>query len=443
MTRKPQIRPRLVRGMLLDFTDDPYWLDDPARACRVETDGALVIGEDGRIAWRGASGDLPQAYRRLPAEDYGECLVLPGFVDAHVHFPQYRMLAAPGRDLLDWLNRFTFPEEARYASRPHAADAARVFLDRLAAHGTTSALVFSSVHKVAAEALFAAAEKRNMALVTGKTLMDRNAPEAVRDDPETGAAESEALIAAWHGRGRLRYAISPRFAVTSSEAQLKIAGEMARRHPECLVQTHLSESAAEIVKVASLYPRARDYTDVYERCGLLTRNTLFAHGIHLTERECGRLHEAGSKIVHCPTSNTFLGSGLFDIGHVRDRRRPIGVGVATDIGGGTSYSMLATLGEAYKVAMLNRRGLGAEAAFYLTTLGNALALGLEAEIGSLEPGKWADIVVLDPCATPVLAARHELSGSLADILFSLMLLGDDRAVRATYIAGRRAHGKRP
>lgn len=443
MSRGAQTEARLIRGTLVDFTGDPRLSENPEDCCRVEPDGALVVGADGRIAWRGAFADLPNEHERLPAEDYGEALVLPGLIDAHIHFPQYRMLAAPGRDLLDWLARFTFPEEARYENRAHAAAAAEVFLDRLAAHGTTAALAFSSVHKAAAEALFAAAERRGMALVTGKTMMDRNAPPELRDDPESGALESEALIRDWQGRGRLRYAISPRFAVTSTQAQLELAGELARRHPDCLVQTHLSESDGEIAKVASLFPRAKDYTDVYDRCGLLTPKSLFAHGVHLSERECARLSEAGSKVVHCPTSNTFLGSGLFDIGHVGDPRRPVEVGVATDVGGGTSYSMLATLGEAHKVALLKGRGLGAFAAFHLATLGNAGLLGLGGEIGSLDPGKWADVVVLDPRATPVLAARHELSMTIEDVLFSLMLLGDDRAVRATFIAGRRVHGERP
>lgn len=443
MSRDPQPKPRVIRGTLIDFTRDPRLSDSPNGCCRVDSEGALAIGADGRIGWRGLAKDLPIEYKELKAEDYGDALIFPGFVDAHIHFPQYRMLAAPGKDLLDWLNRFTFPEEARYASKEHASAAARIFLDRLTSHGTTSALVFSSVHRVAAEALFAAGAKRGMALMTGKTMMDRNAPDDVRDDPETGALETEALIQEWHGKGRLGYAISPRFAVTSTDAQLKLSGELARRYPQCLVQTHLSEFEGEMAKVKSLFPSAKDYTDVYDRCGLLAPKSLFAHGIHLSERECGRLHEAGSKVVHCPTSNTFLGSGLFDLGHVGDPRRPVDIGLATDIGGGTSYSMLATLGEAHKVAMLKRRTLGAYAAFHMATLGNATILGLETEIGNLEPGKWADLVVLDPLATPVMAARHELSETMEDVLFSLMMLGDDRAVRATYVAGKRVHGEAP
>jgi guanine deaminase len=432
----------LVRGATLSYRADPRGRGDP-QAHAFEEKGAVAIDPEGRIAWCGPVDRLPQEFASAPCEDYGAALVLPGLIDAHIHFPQYRMLAAPGRDLLDWLNRFTFPEEARYADAGYAAAAAEVFLDRLFAHGTTAALAFSSVHRACAEALFAAAKRRGMALLTGKTMMDRNAPPAVLDDPESGARESEALLQKWHGRGRLRYAITPRFAVTSSEAQLKVSGELCRAHPDCIMQTHLSESAGEIAAVKTQFPWARDYTDVYDRFGLLGPRSFFAHGIHLSERECARLSESGSTVVHCPTSNTFLGSGLFDIGHVGDPRRPVGIAVATDVGGGTDYSMLATLGEAYKVAQLRGRRLAALDAFYLATLGNARRLGLDAEIGSLESGKWADLVVLDPRATPVLASRQEVSETLEDVLFSLLILGDDRAVRATYVGGRRVHGRKP
>ena len=426
---------RVVRGSVLTFRDDPGAVG-PRRAVLFHRRGAVAVGADGRIAWRGPAGRLPERFRPLPADDYGEALVLPGFIDAHVHFPQYRMLAAPGKDLLDWLNRFTFPEERRYASAAHARDAAETFLDRLAQHGTTAALVFSSVHRAAAEALFTAAERRGHAIVSGKTMMDRNAPEALRDDPASGARDTEALIARWHRRGRLRCAITVRFAVTSTEAQLRAAGELAAAHPDCHVHSHLSESKGEIALVGRLFPWAKDYTDVYDRFGLLGRRSVFAHGVHLSERECARLHETGSTVVHCPTSNTFLGSGLFDTGRVGCPERPVRIGIATDVGGGTSYSMLHTLGEAYKVAMLRGRKPTACGLFHLATRGNAVNLGLDDEIGTLEPGRWADLVVLDPAATPVLRARHALSENLEDTLLALAILGDDRAVRATYVAGR-------
>ncbi len=427
---------RIVLGRTLSFTDDPDLVGERASHAYEER-GAIVVGDDGRILWSGAAAELPPAWTAAPRDEFGDKLITAGFIDAHIHFPQYRMLAAPGRDLLDWLNRFTFPEEGRFGDVGHAETAAEVFLDRLNAHGTTSALVFSSVHKVACEALFAAAETRGMAIVTGKTMMDRNAPDSVRDDPETGGRETEELIARWHGRGRARYAISPRFAITSTEAQLAISGELLAAHPDCLMQTHLSEQHGEIAYVAELFPSAKDYTDVYDRYGLLGPTSLFAHGIHLSERECSRLSESGSGVVHCPTSNTFLGSGLFDLAKMGAAARPVSFGVATDVGGGTNYSMLHTLGEARKVAQLSGRRLTALRGLYLATLGNARLLHTDREVGSLDPGKYADLVVLDPRATPVLAARDDLSETLEDRLFALSILGDDRAIAATYVRGRR------
>jgi guanine deaminase len=410
---------------------------------RFEESGAIVVGDDGTILWHGSRALLPQAFRSAPVENFGDAIVMPGFIDAHVHFPQYRMLAAPGRDLLDWLSRFTFPEEARYGDPAHAAAAAEVFLDRLASNGTTAALAFSSVHKVCAEALFSAAERRGMALATGKTMMDRNAIPAVQDDPETGARQSRELYRSWHGRGRLRYAVTPRFAITSSAEQLRLAGELLAELPGALMQTHLSESHAEIAMVRDLFPAAKDYTDVYDSAGLVTSRSLFAHGIHLSDRECALLSEKGATVVHCPTSNTFLGSGLMSMAHLGKPERPVALGVATDVGGGTSYSMLATMAEAYKVQMLIGHKPSATELFRLATRGNAGRLRMAPEIGSLDAGGYADIVVLDPCATPVLAARHALSESLEDVLFALMHLGDDRAIRATYIAGRKVHERLP
>ena len=433
---------RVICGAVLTYCDDPAVVG-PERAVRFYRRGAVAVSGDGRVVWCGHATRLPKRFRALPSDDHGEALVLPGFIDAHVHFPQYRMLAAPGKDLLDWLNRFTFPEEQRYASAPHARAAAEAFLDRLVQHGTTAAVVFSTVHRSATETLFTVAERRGQAIVSGKTMMDRNAPEALRDDPESGVRDSEALIERWHRRGRLRYAITVRFAVTSTEDQLREAGVLAARYPDCHVHSHLSESEGEIELVGRLFPWARDYTDVYDRFGLLGPRSLYAHGIHLSERECARLSETGATVVHCPTSNTFLGSGLFDAARVGRSDRPVRIGIATDVGGGTSYSMLHTLGEAYKVAMLRGRTPSAHELFHLATRGNAVNLGLDEEIGTLEPGRWADIVVLDPTATPVLQARHALSESIEDTLFALAILGDDRAVRATYIAGRHVWGVRP
>ncbi len=421
----------VIKGQTLSFAADG--------AAVHEEKGAIAIGDDGTILWCGPQALLPQGFRQLAAEDHGAMIVMPGFIDAHIHFPQYRMLAAPGRDLLDWLTRFTFPEESRYADPAYARAAAEVFLARLFQHGTTAALAFCSVHKACADALFTAAERHGMALVTGKTMMDRNAIPAVEDDPETGARESEELYRAWHGKDRLRYAVTPRFAITSSEAQLKVSGELLVSLPGALMQTHLSESPGEIALVRKLFPQAMDYTDVYDLVGLLGDRSLFAHGIHLSERECARLSESGSTVVHCPTSNTFLGSGLMSMPYLRRKERPVHLGVATDVGGGTSYSMLATLGETYKVQMLAGHKPTAHELFAMATRGNAERLQIAHEAGSLELGKFADLVVLDPKATPVLASRQEVSASLEDVLFSLMILGDDRAVKATYVRGRKVH----
>jgi len=431
---------RILRGRTLSFRDDPR-LAGNGEAVAAHDDGAIAIGPDGRIQWSGTFLDLPEQYADMAVDHYPGRIIMPGFIDAHVHFPQHRMLAAPAKDLLEWLHRFAFHEEAQYGSSGFAAAAAERFLDTLISHGTTSALAFSSVHKGATDCLFRAAQRRGLCLITGKTLMDRNAPDAVLDTAETGARDSAELIGRWHGVDRLRYAITVRFAVTSTEAQLQAAGALYADNPSCLMHTHLAENAGEIELVQQQFPWSQDYTDVYDRFGLLGGNSVFAHGIHLSERECQALHDAGSMVVHCPTSNNFLGSGLFDIDHLRAPGRPVNVGVATDVAGGTSYSMLQTLGEAYKVAMLKGRTLTAFDGFYLATLGNAQGLGLDGEIGTLEAGAWADIVVLDPTATEVLAARDELSETLEDTLFALMMLGDDRAVRTVYIRGEAAHEK--
>jgi guanine deaminase len=416
-----QAQQKILRGQLIGFG---------LETISHESDGCIVIGPEGRIIWKGSYAVRPEHLPNDAVDNYKDCLILPGFVDAHIHFPQHRMLAAPAKDLLEWLNRFTFPEEARYGDKVHADLAAEMFLSRLFANGTTSASAFCSVHKQCADSLFAAAEKYNMALVTGKTMMDRNAIPAVQDTPEQGARESSALYGAWHDKGRLRYAVSPRFAVTSTEAQLAISVELLKSMPGALMQTHLSESAGEIALVKHLFPNAKDYTDVYDHYGLLSERSLFAHGIHLSERECARLSESASTVVHCPTSNAFLGSGIMQMPYMQDSKRPVHLGVATDIGGGTSYSMLTTLAETYKLQMLGGYKPSVHELFHLATLGNAKRLKIDAETGSLDVGKYADIVVLDPCATPVLKNRHDLSQSVEDMLFSLMMLGDDRAIQA-------------
>ena len=422
-----------LTGQILDYADDPRQAGDGA--IRHVEDGVIVIGDDGRIAWSGERGGLPADYATLEAVDYGRKLILPGFIDAHLHFPQYRMLAAFGKDLLDWLNRYTFIEEQRYCDGEIAAAAARAFLDELLRNGITSCLAFSTIHPVALDCLFDEASRRNMAVASGKTLMDRNAPQGLLDTPQAAYDDSTALIAKWHGKGRLKYAISPRFAVTSTEAQLEATGTLVKENPGLLIQTHLSENPAEVEFVASQFPWSKDYTDVYDRYGLLTPSSLFAHGIHLSERELARLSEAQSAVVHCPTSNNFLGSGLFRLHHTTESDHPVNVGVGCDVAGGMSYSMFDTLRDAFTVSQLVGSRISAHEAFFRATLGNARLLGTDKEVGTLEAGKYADLVVLDPCATPLMAERHALSRDLHDVLFALMILGDDRAVAETWVAG--------
>ncbi|SMH62008.1 guanine deaminase [Azospirillum agricola] len=428
-----------IRGRLLSFRRAPDGPGD-AGSYRLIEDG-LVLVEDGRIAAVGEHADLRG---RLPegatVAHHPDGLILPGFIDTHIHFPQTQVIASYGARLLDWLEKYTFIEEQRYADPAHAAAGAAFFLDELLRNGTTTAVAYGSVHPQSVDALFAEAERRGAGLIAGKVMMDRHAPAALTDTAESGYADSKALIARWHGHGRQRYAVTPRFAITSTEAQLEAAGTLLREHAGVHMQTHLSENAEEIATVRRLFPAARDYTDVYDRFGLLGPTSLFGHCIHLSDAEMGRLSETGSVAVFCPTSNLFIGSGLFDRAALARSDRPVRMALATDVGGGTSYSMLRTAGEAYKVLQLNRQNLPALAAFDLMTRGNAAALGLESEIGTLEPGRWADLVVLDSRATP--AMRHRMTtvdGDLEEELFVLMTLGDDRAVAATYLRGRVAH----
>jgi guanine deaminase len=432
-------RPRAIRGRLLDFIDDPAEVG-AAESHRYHPDGLLVI-EDRRIANVGdAQALLPELPPGTPVEEYPDCLILPGLIDTHIHYPQTQVIASYGAQLLEWLHKYTFVEEQKFADPAHAAEIARFFLDELLRNGTTTAAVYCTVHSESVEAFFAESERRNTRMIAGKVMMDRNAPAGLIDSAERGYAESKALLRAWHGRGRQLYAISPRFAVTSSAAQLETAGALLREHPDAYLQTHLAENREEIATVRKLFPGSRSYTDVYDRCGLLGPRSIFGHCLHLAEEELQRLSATGSVAAFCPTSNLFIGSGLFDLAGLRDTVRPVRISLATDVGGGTSYSMLRTADAAYKVLQLQGQNLPPLDAFYLMTLGNARALSLEAEIGSFRIGSEADVVVLDPCATPAMAHRVAALGEdLEAILFALMTLGDDRAVRATYVLGELAY----
>ncbi|WP_323008712.1 guanine deaminase [Paracoccus sp. (in: a-proteobacteria)] len=419
---------QLIRGRTLSFHADPVEVEN---AFTYHEDGAIIT-EAGKIVAIGDYADLREP--ELHEIDHRPHLILPGFIDTHIHFPQVQVIASWGAQLLDWLNTYTFPEEARFAQQGHAPAMAEKFLDLLLQHGTTTAVAFCSVHPQSAEALFSAAEARNMAMVAGKVMMDRNAPEAVLDTPQQGYDDSKQLIAKWHGRGRQRYAITPRFAITSTPEQMEMTGQLVREHPDCHIQTHLSENRDEIAFTLSLYPQARDYLDIYETYGLLSDKLLLGHSIHLEPREIARMAETGSRAVFCPTSNLFLGSGLFDEAGLR--AAGVVSGIATDVGGGTSYSMLQTLNEGYKILQLRGQKLHPFAAFHWVTRGNAVALGMADRIGTLEPGSDADLVVLNSSATPAMALRMERAETLAEELFILQILGDDRAIAQTYVAGK-------
>lgn len=418
----------LLRGRVLSFHADPA---ETENSHRFWEDGAILV-EDGRILAVGDHADIrdPQATEI----DHRPHIIMAGFVDPHIHFPQVQVVAAWAAQLLDWLNDHTFPIEGQYRDPAHAARMAEAFLDQLVLNGTTTASAFCSVHPASAEALFAAAEARGMAMLAGKVMMDRNAPDAVLDTAQASYDDSRALIGKWHGRGRLEYVITPRFAITSTPEQLRAAQTLAQENPQLAIQTHLNENHAEMELTMQLYPQARDYLDIYDRFGLLGPRSLMGHAIHMNDREIARMAESGTRAIHCPTSNLFLGSGLFDDRGMRDAG--IVTGVATDIGGGTNWSMLATLSEAYKIAQMRGRRMHPLAAFHWATRGNAIALGIEDRIGSVQPGRFADLVVLDPRATQAMRLRHDKVDSLMQELFILQVMGDDRAVVETYVAGK-------
>ena len=423
------------RASLLHFRADPAFDD---QAALWHEDGLLVV-EDGRVK---AAGDYARLAPTLPPGlepvDYRGKVIAPGFIDTHLHYPQTDMIASPAPGLLPWLETYTFPTERRFEDPAHARATAEFFLDELLRCGTTTAAVYCTVHPQSVDAFFEASEARNLRMVAGKVLMDRNCPDFLRD-VEGDLGRSEDLINKWHKRGRSLYAITPRFAPTSTDVQLRLTGELAARHPDTFIQTHVSENKDECSWVGELFPQARSYLDVYVRVGLMRPRALFGHCIWLDDEDFARMAATGSAAAVCPTSNLFLGSGLFDFERADSARALLSLG--TDVGAGTSFSMLQTMNEAYKVARLKGSYLPALRMFYLATLGAARSMRLEDTIGSFQPGLEADFVVLDRAATPLLARRTSHCNSLEELLFALALLGDDRTIAATYSAGRLVHAR--
>ena len=421
------------RGSLFHFLGDP--VDEGDRAYEYIDDGLLVV-TDGFVE---AAGDARALLATLPADarvvDHRGNLIMPGFIDTHVHYAQIDVIAAHGEHLLEWLAKYTYPAERRFADRAHARAAADVFVNDLLRNGTTTAMVYATVHPQSVDAFFDAAQARGARMIAGKCMMDRNCPDDLCDTAQSSYDDSKALIDRWHGVDRLLYAVTPRFAPTSTEAQLALAGRLVDEHAGVYLQKHLAENRAEVDWVDELFPWSRSYLDVYDRFTLVRERTVYGHCIHLDDSDRSRMANAGAAIAFCPTSNLFLGSGLFDVDAARRHR--VRVGLGTDVGGGTSLSMLRTQGEAYKVAQLAGGRMAPLSTLYHATLGGAHALYLEDRIGNFAPGKEADFIVVDPAVTPLLARRVENAQTLEERLFALVMLGDDRNIVATYLMGKR------
>ncbi|MBF8179536.1 MAG: guanine deaminase [Burkholderiaceae bacterium] len=422
------------RASLLHFSNDPAFAED---ATQWHSDGLLVVA-DGKIV---AAGDYDRLLPTLPAgamtHDWRGKIITPGFIDTHVHYPQTDMIASPAPGLLPWLNTYTFPTERKFEDSAHAADVADFFLAELLRNGTTTAAVYCTVHPQSVDAFFDRSHALNLRMIAGKVMMDRNAPDFLLDTAESSARDTEALIKRWHKQGRQHYAITPRFAPTSTDAQLRLAGELASQYPDTYIQTHVAENTDEVKWVKELFPDSRSYLDVYEKRGLMRKRALYAHCIWLDDDDRARMAATESVATVCPTSNLFLGSGLFDFINADKLRMP--VSLATDVGGGTSFSMLQTMNELYKVGRMSGVHLAAQRMFYMATLGGARALQLEGTIGNFAAGCDADFIVLDPQATPLLSRRSATTDSLEEQLFALAILGDDRVITATYAAGERVH----
>lgn len=421
----------LLKGQTLRFEGDPF-ASDPTEACRHETHGAVVI-EHGLIVATGAADAISNDFPHAKTIDYGTSLIIPGFIDSHVHYSQTAIIASWGKRLIEWLNGYTFPEEIAFADAGYAAEIAARFFDLNIQNGITTCCSFCTIHPGSVDAFMSEARARGMRVAGGKVMMDRNAPEALRDTARRGYDESKALLEKWHGVDRLEYVVTPRFAPTSTPEQLEAAGALWAEHPECLMQTHLSEQREEIQWVKELFPDAPDYFGVYEKYGLVGPGAVMGHAIHLTEREWARIAETGTGIGHCPTSNTFIGSGLFDMKRAQALKIP--TGIATDVGGGSSFSMLRTMAAAYEIGQLNGNAIHPAQLLWLATEGSARALRMDNKIGRLEPGMEADIVVLDLKSTSVIEQRADRARDIWEAVFPTIMLGDDRAIEAVWING--------
>jgi len=424
--------PKLLLGQTLGFDGDPFAVPDEL-AAKHNHHGAVLV-HHGHIMAVGDGAELRMAHPEATVTNYGESLITAGFVDAHVHYPQTGIIASWGKQLIDWLNTYTFPEEIRFADQAVANQVAGSYFDLALANGTTTMCSFCTIHPASVDAYFSQARQRAMRVAGGKTCMDRNAPDGLRDDVQSAYDDSRALGAKWHGQGRLSYAITPRFSPTSTEAQLEALGGLWAEHPEYLMQTHLSEQLPEVAWVRDLYPGYRDYLDTYERHGLLGKGGLFGHAIHLEDREKARLLETGASLVHCPTSNTFIGSGLFDMAGLKAAGQI--VGLATDTGGGSSFSMLRTMAAAYEVAQLRGTALHPAQLYWLATQGAAQALGMADKIGNLAVGMEADLVILNLSSTAAIAQRAARANTFWEALFPTIMMGDDRAIQAVWINGQ-------
>jgi guanine deaminase len=425
-----------IRGPALTFTGDPF-AKGLEKTMVYESDAIVAFGK-GLITHFGPAKKIK---KELPAglkvHNYGaDSLISAGFLDSHVHFPQTPMIAAFGEQLLDWLNKYTFPTERKYSNKAFAASVAKVFLKESIKNGITTSCVYCTVFPQSVDALFEEAERLGLRIAAGKVMMNRNAPDYLLDTTKKSYDDSKALIRKWHGRGRLMYAITPRFAPTSTPDQLAAAGELWSEFPDCYMQTHVSENVGEVAWVKELFPERKGYLDVYDHSKLCRPRAVFGHGIHLTDDELSTMHRTGSAIAHCPTSNFFLGSGYLDVFRAQDAKRPVRVGLGTDLGAGTSFSILLTLNEAYKAAQLNNKKLTAGHAYYLATRGTARAMYIDDKVGSIAPGMEADLVVLDMKSTPIIDYRMKFVEDINEALFVQMTLGDDRAVQATYVAGK-------